>query len=49
MNLITTATVEEVKEKILIHINGVSDGVLDKNYFTEIIDLSDFIEMNKEA
>lgn len=58
MNLITTATIEEVKEKIsnlllpkryscwpvLIHINGVSDGVLDKNYFTEVIDFNAFIE-----
>ena len=58
MNLITTATIEEVKEKIsnlslpkryscwpvLIHINGVGDDVLDKNYFTEVIDFNAFIE-----
>ena len=29
---------------VLIHVNGVEDGVLDSGYFTEIIDFSQFLE-----
>lgn len=29
---------------VLIHVNGVEDGVLDSGYFTEIIDFSSFLE-----
>ena len=29
---------------VLIHVNGVSDSVIDSNYFTEIIDFSLILE-----
>ena len=29
---------------VLIHVNGVNDGVLDRDYFSAIIDFSDFLE-----
>ncbi len=30
---------------VIIHVNGVSDSVIDSNYFTEIIDFSDILKM----
>jgi len=31
---------------VLIHVNGVHDSVLDKNYFFKVIDFSDLLEMH---
>lgn len=33
---------------VLIHVNGVSDSVIDSNYFTEIIDFSKTLEVKNE-
>lgn len=29
---------------VLIHVNGVTESVIDQGYFTEIIDFSEFLE-----
>lgn len=31
---------------VLIHVNGVTESVLDEGYFTEVIDFSEFLEAN---
>jgi len=33
---------------VLIHVNGVSDNVIAKEYFSDIIDFSSFLERNEK-